>query len=268
MNGTFFAPKRPENFTITPAIWPKRNPGGKSLQAYLTDYVINTYFIASDDTGTYFNVTTLLQKFFNITVTSDDLGLVIPEILTKYGAGKPVDITAAFLGKQGVASFSRKVNTLDFNLSFTVMVDNEVTLQGSFDGISVATILNSKNGAIYGNLSKSTIGHLGDFRNSLGMDALPFQNELQDYVTSEVTSLNSMLAAGLVIPTIFGINASDVEINTHQGYIELGINATPATFLDIQQTWVAYKAEYDNILSGAYKTEKNFVTQPETRFLQ
>jgi hypothetical protein len=268
MNGTFFDIKKPESFAITPAVWPLRNPSGKTLQMYLTDYVVNTNLIAAFDTGNTLDITTLLQKFLNITVTTDNLGLAVPEILKKYGSGKPVAISGAFVTKPGAASFSNDVNTLDLNLAVTIKVDNEIAIQGQFDGISVAAILNSKNGKIFGEVSKTSICTLSNFKTSLGMTAAVFHAELQGLITAEATTLNTALAAGLVIPTVFGINVSDVEINTHPGYFEFGINATPATFLDIQDTWVAYKAEYDNILAGAFKTEKYFVTEPETLFLQ
>ena len=214
MNGTFFDIQKPETFAITPAVWPIRNPAGKSLQMYLTDYVFNTNLIAAFDTGNTLDITTLLQKFLNITVTTDNLGVAVPEILAKYGAGKPVAISGAFVTKHGVASFSSEVNTLDLNLAVTIKVDNEVAIQGQFDGISIATILNSKNGAIFGKVSKSTIGTLSNFKTSLGMNAATFQAELQGLITTEVTALNTQLAAGLKIPTVFGINVSDVEVNT------------------------------------------------------
>jgi hypothetical protein len=47
-------------------------------------------------TGNTLDVTELLSKL-NVTVTTDNLSVVIPEVLTKYGSGKAVSLSGKFI---------------------------------------------------------------------------------------------------------------------------------------------------------------------------
>lgn len=67
------------------------------LQAYISDYVLNTAFESGYLTGNTLDLTYLLKKYLNVTVTTDTLGLLIPEVLTKYGAGKSVGLAGKFV---------------------------------------------------------------------------------------------------------------------------------------------------------------------------
>jgi len=67
------------------------------LQSYISDYVLNTAFEAGFQTGNTLDITYLLLKFLNVTVTTDNLGIVVPEILTKYGSGKAVSLAGKFV---------------------------------------------------------------------------------------------------------------------------------------------------------------------------
>jgi len=67
------------------------------LQAYISDYVLNTAFEAGFLTGNTLDITYLLEKYLNVTVTTDNLGVIIPEILTKYGSGKAVGLAGKFI---------------------------------------------------------------------------------------------------------------------------------------------------------------------------
>jgi len=48
------------------------------------------------------------------------------------------------------------------------------------------------------------------------------------------------MSIGWVIPTVFGING-DPEIIIHKGFVEYGVDATPATFKDIADLMIAAK---------------------------
>jgi hypothetical protein len=48
----------------------------------------------------------LLEKYLNLTVTTDNLGLVIPQILTKYGSGQAVSISGKFAKTWSGANFT------------------------------------------------------------------------------------------------------------------------------------------------------------------
>jgi len=67
------------------------------LQAYISDYVLNTAFEAGFLTGNTLDITYLLENYLNVTVTTDNLGVVIPEILTKYGSGKAIGLSGKFV---------------------------------------------------------------------------------------------------------------------------------------------------------------------------
>ena len=103
-----------------------------------------------------------------------------------------------------------------------------------FDSISGPGLaaLNSKSGAIFGSISKPS--HPSE--QSLPPPSLPpsvcltadplsaadgLLKDLQSQVDGYVATANELLKAGIVIPKIFGIDVSDVEIDFFQGYLEL-----------------------------------------------
>jgi len=53
-------------------------------------------FDAGFTTGNTLDITYLLSKL-NVTVTTDEVGVVIPELVTKYGSGKNVTIKGKFI---------------------------------------------------------------------------------------------------------------------------------------------------------------------------
>lgn len=69
-------------------------------------------------------------------------------------------------------------------------------------------------------------------------------------------TFNALLVSGWVIPEVFGINVSDVELNCNDGWFEFGINATPATFQDLADAWENHKKHMDAIEAGEFKTQK------------
>lgn len=256
LDGTFFDANAPETYSFDPVAFPLRNPAGKTFQGYLTDYVVNTNLIAAFDTGNTLDITMLIQKLLNITVTTDDIAYVLPEIVTKYGSAQPVTIKGAFVNAPGKASFAPDADSIQLNLAVAVSVGDEVAVSAEFDAITASGLLNAKNGSLFGNIATSTIGTVSKFSTTLGMDQQAFQDEVQAVVNKYVAQANADLAAGVVIPSIMGINVSDVELNSSAGYVEFGMNVTPQTFLDLQDAWTTYKAEFDMIEQGAYKTEK------------
>jgi len=73
------------------------------------------------------DLTYLLSKL-NVTVTTDNLGVVIPEILTKYGSGKAVGLKGKFITKEGKFTLTPTTNQVDLNLAVTVTIDGEETI--------------------------------------------------------------------------------------------------------------------------------------------
>lgn len=93
INGTTFDPHHLHNTGIQPVDLPVFNTSGKSAQGYVSEYTLNTTLQAAFDSGRTLNITQILSRV-NFTLTTDMVGVAIPEIVTKYGKGKPVDIVA------------------------------------------------------------------------------------------------------------------------------------------------------------------------------
>jgi len=79
---------------------PVRDAAGQSAQGYFSEYTLNTLLEAGFSTQNTLDITYLLSKL-NVTVTTDNLGVVVPEILAKYGSGKAVGISGKFITKEG-----------------------------------------------------------------------------------------------------------------------------------------------------------------------
>lgn len=54
-------------------------------------------FDAGFTTGNTLDITYLLETYLNLTVSTDNIAVIIPEILTKYGSGKNVTIKGKFI---------------------------------------------------------------------------------------------------------------------------------------------------------------------------
>jgi len=78
---------------------PTRLADGQAAQGSLSEYTLNTLMEAAYSTQNTLDITYLLSKL-NVTVTTDNLGVVVPEILAKYGSGKAVGISGKFITKQ------------------------------------------------------------------------------------------------------------------------------------------------------------------------
>ena len=71
------------------------------------------------------------------------------------------------------------------------------------------------------------------------MTGASLQAELQKITSTNVAILNALLAKGIVIPTLFGIQISGLVLTCHQGYVAGGINVTPATWEGIADLMIA-----------------------------
>ena len=176
LNGTFFNAEKPTVSPLQPSVFPTRNPNGKTAQGYFTDYVLNTAFESGYSTGNTLNITEILHKFLNLTVTTDNIGVVIPEILTKYGAGQAVAISGAFVKAPSSAKFTGDLNTIELNLAVTVQIAGETAIQAEFDAATIAAIFHTDSkSVITGLISQATIGTISNFQTTLGLDATAFQ---------------------------------------------------------------------------------------------
>jgi len=202
-----------------------------------------------------------------VTVTTDNLGLVVPEILTKYGSGKAVGLAGKFVQKAAVSKFTSTGQSIDGSLAVTVTIDNEEAIMAEFDSISGLGSLNSKSGAIFGSISKSSLGTIlaSSFKNTLGLTADALLKDLQDQVDAGVSTANADLKTGIVIPKILGIDVSDVEIDFFQGYMELGMTVSESFWTGVRQASL-FMADEIQTINSTYNMEP--LTVEDIKFLQ
>jgi len=187
------------------------------------------------------DITYLLSKL-NVTVTTDNLGVVVPEILTKYGSGKAVGLKGKFITKEGKFTLTPTDNTLDLSLAVTVTIDNEEAIYFESNNIQAIGQVSSKNGQIFGVISTSHIGDAVDstFKSTIaGMTAASLQAELQAITTTNVATLNALLKAGITIPTFLGIKIAGLDLQCNEGFVNGGINVTPVTWEGIRDLMIA-----------------------------
>jgi hypothetical protein len=49
---------------------------------------------------------------------------------------------------------------------------------------------------------------------------------LISYISTNVAILNTLLSAGIPIPSVAGVNISDVDLENFDGYVKLGLTPT------------------------------------------
>jgi len=242
VNGTFFDASAPKTPTITPVSYDLRDPKGKDAQFFLTDYTIKTGLNAAYDSHGNIDITALLSQYLNVTVTTDQVGEILPELLTKYGSGKAVGISGMWVEAPATADFVAGAMKFTGSLQVTLTVDGETALKASFDKADGQFGLHSDSGKIFGKVTEASSGTVGaDFQTTLGITAAQLQSEIQNYVDTTVSALNIELADGVVIPSIMGIDVSDVAIDFFAGYMELGCSLSPQSWIQIVQAMGAWK---------------------------
>jgi len=242
LNGTFFDAQQAEQPTTTPASFALRDPKGKDAQFFLTEYTIKTALDSSFQSGEDLDITGLLSQYLNVTVTTDEVGTVIPEILTKYGSGKPVGISAKWVSAAPAAQFVPGAMAFSGSVRVTATVDGEVAVQAAFDNADGKFGLHSDSGKIFGKVTEASAGTVeADFKTTLGITAAQLQKEVQDQIDSGVAELNIELADGVEIPTIMGIDVSDVQVDFFTGYMELGASLSPKSWTQIAAAMSAWK---------------------------
>jgi len=262
----FFDLNKPEHYSFQPVQFPLHNPSGKDAQVYLADYVVNTMLQSGFDTGNTLDVNQILSKL-NVQVTTDNLAVFIPEIVTVYGTGKQVDILAAFVNKAGQGTVTPTGAEITLDCALTFKVGDSTAASFTLSGVDFAAFLKTAPGLLNGNISKSSVGTVSNFQTTLGMTADQFQTELQNNMNKYITEANTALAAGVPITKIGPVDVHDLEINFNQGFIEGGISVTPATWEQLGQAYTMFKDEFNRIEAGHYATKK-YTVEEVTSFLQ
>lgn len=242
LNGTFFDASHVHKASMAPAAFALRDTSGKDAQLHLSDYTVNTAVDAGFTTGLDLDITHILG-LLNVTVTTDEVAVVIPEVVTKYGAGKPVGLSGKWVTAPAAGHFHKGTADFNANLQVTMTINNEKAIFGTFNGIAGNFSIHSASGKVFGNVAAATVGTIADFTTTLGVTAEAFQKSLQDQVTQYVGELNKLLEAGVVIPSIMGVDVSDVEIDMEEGYLVLGVSLSPTSWHQIAaylSSWKQY----------------------------
>lgn len=100
VNGTFFN----TNHTVAsqwpePVKFPVRNSAGRSLQGHLSEWTVNTALEAAYSTSNTIDFSGLLRDVLGIQLNTTTFAIVLPEIVSKYGADKNVTLTGEFQKK-------------------------------------------------------------------------------------------------------------------------------------------------------------------------
>lgn len=172
-----------------PATYALHDPKGMDGQGYITDFTINSALDSGFTTGNTLDLTYLLHEYLNVTVTTDNLGVLIPEVLTKYGSGKPVSLSGMFVNEPSHIQTTSGQTTGTSNLQVTVSVEGDQAIQASFLNMAGTTALNAQSGKLFGKISQASVGQIDadSFKTTLGIDAAHLQSEIQSQVDDAVT---------------------------------------------------------------------------------
>lgn len=144
------------------------------------------------------------------------MGLIVPQLLKKYGAGQAVSISGKFAKTFSGANFTSGRADAHGALEVFISVNNETAIQAEFDQLQAGADLNSTNGTIHGRIDRFSFGTITEstFKTTLWLTADQLLATLQSTVGDiYIIAANKALAAGVVIPKIMGIDVHDVEIN-------------------------------------------------------
>jgi hypothetical protein len=97
------------------------------------------------------------------------------------------------------------------------------------------------------------------FQTTLGITVSQFTTEVQSYVDQQVNQLNTDLQQGIQIPTIYGIDVSDVELINHDGYIEGGVSVKAGFWEGIGQIHNFFSEEFEKINASMEPVELHFL---------
>jgi hypothetical protein len=207
---------------LTPSTFELRDTAGKDLQLYITEYFINSLYASAFNTGNTLDVTELLQQYFNVTVDADVLAFVIPEFKDVYAEGTTIEIAGTLIDQAGVAHFSADGGAYTkFDLDIDIKANGAEAIKADLKGIEGSGVIGSSAGKITGHIDLAQVASSTVLQGST-VDSAALQTDLDAFLTYWVGYANDQLAAGIEIPSIKGIDISDVELVNHDGYIEFG----------------------------------------------
>jgi len=91
-------------------------------------------YASAFSTGNEVDVTALLEKYLNITITTDQIEPFIPGLVAKYGNNTPVAIANKFIDKASVCHFTTTGATTTINALFDFTIKGENAIHASISG--------------------------------------------------------------------------------------------------------------------------------------
>jgi len=223
VNGTWFdSSDMTFDPQLTPASFDLRDASGKDLQLYITEYFINTLFASAYNTGNNLDLTALLEQYFNVTVDASALAFVLPEFKDVYAEGTTIEIAGKLINEAGIAHFTADGGAYTkFDLEVDIKADGAEAIKADLSGIEGSGVIGSSNGKVTGHIDTAKIATATTVAGTT-VDSAALATDLDAFLTYWVDYANNLLAAGIEIPTIHGIDISDVELKNFDGFIEFG----------------------------------------------
>jgi len=133
VNGTFYN----QNHTVAskyhgPVAFNAQEAGGRALQFHLTEWTLNTALEANFDGRLPQNITYLLKEVFNFTLNTTFMGTVIPQLVTKYGEGKTVELSAILFNQPSFFKLTPGTVRAEGWLAVTGTVEGSDAFYGQF----------------------------------------------------------------------------------------------------------------------------------------
>jgi hypothetical protein len=167
VNGTFYPESVPSNDPYTPIAMTDRDASGKDFQAFLADYTINTFLYSAFAAKAPLDITKVIKKYTNYTVTTDILGKAIPKIVQQYGSGVAVDLIINLAQAAPKFAFSTAGANAQGSLVFTININGGAAIVAEFDLASIAATANINNGKLFGSIPSWTLGSVSIQQNAL-----------------------------------------------------------------------------------------------------
>jgi len=207
---------------LTPSTFELRDATGKDLQLYITEYFINSLFASAYNTGNTLDVTSLLSEYFNVTVDASVLAFVMPEFTNVYPEGTTIEIAGTLIDQAGVAHFSADGGAYTkFDLDIDIKANGAEAIKADLKGIEGSGVIGSSNGMVTGHIDVAKVASSTVLQGTT-VNSDQLQTDMDNFLNYWVGYANDKLAAGIVIPSIHGIDISDVELVNYDGYIEFG----------------------------------------------
>ena len=202
----------------------------KQIEVYLNQYVVNSALASLQDSNKLnFYIKGDSLNASSIIINTTYLGILIPDLIAKYGNDKIIDINCT----------SNKVPLLEINANtssgllysdcdFIVNINStskENAFTASISTHVILTVFLTK-GLLKGEFQKLSIESLSVSNSTVGIiNTFLLQNLINLGLGGSLTSINTMVFNdGMLIPSAYGLSFNETDLNLKQGYAQLDMN--------------------------------------------